>query len=523
MIPAAVAALVLASVALRIEGLGTWLWIDEALTVGLASQPVHEIPGLLRLDGSPPLYYLLLHGWMELFGTGEVATHALSLLFATATVPVGYWAGRGLFDRRAGIMVAVLAATSPFLSYFARETRMYSLVTLLALLVAASFLHAFVRGDPRATVWFAIALVVALYTHNWAIYLAVACGAALLPAAIASEAPGDVVRRGATALAAVGVAYLPWAFVLSRQIGDTGAPWAYTPRVREVVSEVAALVRDERVLVLLVVVVAAGVLDLLRRPRTTEGAKAWTLALLSVVPVGLGWLVAQAEPSWATRYLAVVVGPLLLLFGWGLARAGTTGVIALVVAVVLWVQPLTRLEGNIRFEVNAKSNAKALADSLDRRLGAGDLVIVAQPEAVPLFEHYMEERVRFATLWGEVERPMVMDWRDAGERLQAANVEDHLVPIVESLDPGAKIALVGPGGRIVPTDTEWIRTFHRRHGTWRRTLMMGPSTVFSERIASARRDRLVDEATPGPGAERDAPVAVPFSATIYDVVDPASR
>ena len=54
------------------------------------------------MDGSPPLYYLLLHGWMGLVGEGEAATRALSLIFALIAVPVAYWAGNAVFDRRTG-------------------------------------------------------------------------------------------------------------------------------------------------------------------------------------------------------------------------------------------------------------------------------------------------------------------------------------------------------------------------------------------------------------------------------------
>src|SRR5690348_16314444 len=56
-------------------------WMDEALSVGISSHSLSAIPGILRHDGSPPLYYLLLHVWMSIFGTSESATHALSLFF----------------------------------------------------------------------------------------------------------------------------------------------------------------------------------------------------------------------------------------------------------------------------------------------------------------------------------------------------------------------------------------------------------------------------------------------------------
>ena len=77
-----------ATLLLRTGILHSGYWIDEAITVGIASHGVGEIPGLLRLDGSPPLFYLLLHGWMAVAGTSEAATRALPLLFALLAVPV---------------------------------------------------------------------------------------------------------------------------------------------------------------------------------------------------------------------------------------------------------------------------------------------------------------------------------------------------------------------------------------------------------------------------------------------------
>ena len=60
----------LISLYLRTRALGASLWMDEGLSIGIASQPFFDIPGVLRQDGSPPLYYLMLHVWMEVFGTG---------------------------------------------------------------------------------------------------------------------------------------------------------------------------------------------------------------------------------------------------------------------------------------------------------------------------------------------------------------------------------------------------------------------------------------------------------------------
>ncbi len=115
------AVLLAISLLLRLEGMAVSLWLDEGISIGIASHPVGDIPGLLVQDGSPPLYYLLLHGWMNLFGDGPVAVRSLSLVAALAVVPVAFWAGRSLFGSRAGWIGAALAATSPYLGLRGRK------------------------------------------------------------------------------------------------------------------------------------------------------------------------------------------------------------------------------------------------------------------------------------------------------------------------------------------------------------------------------------------------------------------
>jgi mannosyltransferase len=87
-IAGALLAVTVVSALLRTGDLHAGFWIDEGIAVGIASHPLGDIPALLRQDGSPPLYYLLLHGWLALTGDGEAATRTLSLLFAAIAVPV---------------------------------------------------------------------------------------------------------------------------------------------------------------------------------------------------------------------------------------------------------------------------------------------------------------------------------------------------------------------------------------------------------------------------------------------------
>ena len=117
LLPAAVLlGLFVVSLYLRTNSLGESLWMDEGLSIGIASQPLFDIPGVLRVDGSPPLYYMLLSVWMDVFGDGPADTQGLSVAVALLAIPGGLWAGWSLFGRRAGLICAALCAVNPFLT-----------------------------------------------------------------------------------------------------------------------------------------------------------------------------------------------------------------------------------------------------------------------------------------------------------------------------------------------------------------------------------------------------------------------
>jgi uncharacterized membrane protein len=75
------------------------LWWDEAFSFLMATIP-SGIGEALRLENSPPLYYLALRFWVFVTGTSETTIRLLSALCGTLFVVTVLWAGRQLFDAR---------------------------------------------------------------------------------------------------------------------------------------------------------------------------------------------------------------------------------------------------------------------------------------------------------------------------------------------------------------------------------------------------------------------------------------
>lgn len=79
--------LVLAGVAFRFVQLPfSCVWLDEAFSIKLARGSMLQIVQTLSSDNGSPLFYFLLHGWMQLFGDGEYALTTLTVLLDCAAL-----------------------------------------------------------------------------------------------------------------------------------------------------------------------------------------------------------------------------------------------------------------------------------------------------------------------------------------------------------------------------------------------------------------------------------------------------
>jgi mannosyltransferase len=458
--------LTLISLALRVGQLGFHFWIDEGISVGIASHPLSQLPHLLREDGSPPLYYLLLHVWMQVFGHSEEATHELSLLFAMITVPVAYFSGATLFNRRTGAYCAVLAAGLPFLTSYAQETRMYSLLLLLSLVVATSFLHAFVYHRRAWIPVFALSLVATLYTHNWALFLGLMTFVGFL-VCVRLEPRAErrvLLRDGVIAFGAVALLYLPWLPTLLYQAQHTGAPWALPPILWSFTQGGYFIVGGRGAGVAILLGAGTGLIAIRNGGLADRRARLGVacLAVLGVGTVVLAWLYAKHTPAWAFRYLAVVVGPLLLLAGLGMARATKLGLITLLLVSAFWIlDPHTSL-------LDAKSNVASAAAKMASSDSPNTWVISTQPEQVPTLSYYLPKVTHFETPLGPVVDPRVVDWRNALNRFEHGSVHHTLVPMLRRLKPGQRLAFVQPGRFI--KQPRWMELIYTNSYYWARYL-----------------------------------------------------
>ena len=466
-LPAVVLVVLLAiSLVLRTDSLGESLWMDEGLSIGIASQPLFDIPGVLRVDGSPPLYYMLLSVWMDLVGDGPGETQALSVAIALLAVPGGMWAGWSLFGRRAGLVCAALCAVNPFLTQFAQETRMYSLMLVLSLLATAAFLHVFAFGRRGYLPLFFVLLALMLYTHNWGLFLSVGLVCALVPCWYVSENRHSFWKDALIGFGGAGLLYLPWLPTLLHQIQYTGAPWLNPPNFGAPVQISKSLLGGGTPTVALVLAGGSGLAAVLgRRVEDKERTAVLAGAVTVLATLAVAWVVSQVSPAWTTRYLGVLLGPMLLIAALGIARAGTLGIVALVIILGIWAIPRS-------YGLENKSNASDLRRDAVPELSEGDLVLSMQPEQGPLLAYHLEDiggapKLQFGSPLGLMENDRVMDWTDGFDRLEEATPATNLTPLLDNLPTGGRVLIVHPvTSRADDWDAPWTQLVRRRSAQW---------------------------------------------------------
>ena len=149
------------------------IWGDEGSSLLLARYSLADIWHHAAFDVHPPLYFMLLHGWIELFGDGIFAIRCLSALAGIAAVGMGVWLVDRLATRRAAILAGLLLALLPTAVRYSQEVRMYSLLGLLLIAATLALVYWIRRPQRhRYLAIYALLMTAALYTHYFAVLAA---------------------------------------------------------------------------------------------------------------------------------------------------------------------------------------------------------------------------------------------------------------------------------------------------------------------------------------------------------------
>jgi mannosyltransferase len=452
-------------------GLRFWassaLWLDEALTVNIARLPLHEIPGRLKQDGAPPLFYYLLHFWMRLFGQSDLATRSLSGILGVLTLPVAWLGARRFGGRTVAWTTVVLLASAPFAVYYSTESRMYALLILLTGCGILALQRALATPRPGNLIAVAVVTAALLYTQYWSMYLVAMVGLWLVLSALRARhrAPQSPAwRRPIPALVAVavgGLAFVPWLPTFIYQSKHTGTPWALPANFASVVNAVTGFTLNQasmstlstnqgRALSLIYFALAAlalfGIgrtgriveLDLHTRPRARSMSFVVIGTLFAAIAGGL-----LTSSAFSSRYASVIFLPFLLIVALGSATLlNARGRVAL-----LTVAVAAGLVLSVQSVRSQRTQALVVAQALAAHARGGDIVAFCPDQLGPATYRVVDNPAKYTMLtFPRGIGPQFVDWVDYSQASQAGNPATFASNLVHDAGSAHRIWLVWESG-----------------------------------------------------------------------------
>ena len=112
------------------------LWVDELYVFNLAnhSSVLTTISQTLTTDLHAPVFFVMVHYWIKLFGTQDSLLLVLPVMFSWLMIATGWFVCKKLFNTSAAVIYTLLATFNCLEIYYAKELKFYSLLPLLGLL-----------------------------------------------------------------------------------------------------------------------------------------------------------------------------------------------------------------------------------------------------------------------------------------------------------------------------------------------------------------------------------------------------
>jgi mannosyltransferase len=389
-------------------------WFDECFSVEAARLSWHDFVRLLWWrEANMSLYYVLLRGWLQVgstsglnLGFSPFFIRSLSVLCSLATLPVIFWLGSKLFDRRVGLIAAALMSCNAYSIRYAQEARSYSLFVLLATLSSGFFVACVRKPSPseRSRRGYVLASVLAVYAHLYALLLVIAQWLSWRGIEGSQESGSRVAMTSATRLIAMrrawiwmGLAFLP----LMAFVAKTGAGpirWIHRPGVHDLLDFGERLAGNDGLPLLLLYAAAclAAIMPLRRRLfRRGAGWEVWRVQFLLIwllFPVALTVILSLARPVFLARYLIFCLPALILLAATGLSNLRKTWMMFVCLAAML----VFSLQGTFSYYDHdfdlGRDGSEAAANYIYDHAEPGDAILFHIAEARIPYEFFSSQR-----------------------------------------------------------------------------------------------------------------------------------
>lgn len=378
-------------------------WGDEAASIMSAERSLPSLFGLLdNVDAVHGLYYLFLHGWIDLFGASELSTRMPSAIAIGVAAAGTVVLARFFMGSRVAIGGGLVFALIPRVTYMGTEARSTAIATAIAVWLTVLLVHTLRSGTAsrrrQVMLWLGYSLLLALGMYVF-LFLALVLPVHAVVVVVAGRHPlrrsgvvwrGVVAWLGASALGVLLAAPILLAGTSQReQIAFIGR------RPTVLVTEAAVMQWFDTIPVAIMawsLIIVAALAVFLRH----SGPHRAGLPGRAGLTIFLAWMVLPSAillvgtqlvtPMYSLRYLSLCAPAVGVVIAVGVAALANNWLrAASVVALVAVIVPAYAVQRG-DFGKNEGSDWRMVADVIAARAMPGDGVVFDQsvrPSRVP--------------------------------------------------------------------------------------------------------------------------------------------
>jgi len=390
--------IVLTGIVLRVYNLGAEsIWYDESISIAVSKLSITDqlTWNIVQNESNPPFYYIVLHFWIPLFRDSEFISRLPSVVFGSLSIPAIYAVGKLMFNKRVGLLAALVLAVSVLHINYSQEARGYTLMVLLTLFSFYSLLRMTGNRKRLYGVIYVISNVLLMYTHYYGALIVLLQNIFYFTLFLRDRKAGEIdLRRWLTLQAVTGLLFLPgfllWAKVtLSIQRGF----WVPEPTLGSVAGYFTAYAGSGLLLIVFVMFALLSVVgfqnikdsrrlknflqDFGNVPESlgiTSGSVMYLLILWLLVPILIPFIISMTStPVLVFRYTICASLAFYLLVSKGISNLANN---RLVLAVSVVIVALSFVNVYKLYERIDKPQWREAMKGIETDAGYGDIVLI---------------------------------------------------------------------------------------------------------------------------------------------------
>lgn len=392
--------------------------LDEAQSIWFTTKSIPTIISLSAEDVHVPLYILILHYWVQIFGSTIAIVRLFSFVFFLITIPIYYLFVRESSTEEVAITAVCLFVLSPFILWYSAEGRNYALFTLISTLSSLTFMRVHTSNMKHSKLPYFIATIIGVYTHyffllliftQWLYYVGVR-----LVKVINASYPSFRSRLKAfftidifayTGLVLVSVLTLiPWIYLFIKAgAGSSTSPLIPPPTTYNLFQTYINFIFGfqssavQNILISfwpILTIFLFLVFTIRRKVRINDLGY---LVMVTFIPVLIAYLASFIKPVFLTRYLIFVTPSLFFIIAWVLINSfrKITSWAILTTFIVLFGFIIFQ---SISLGNPVKENYQQVAEYLNHYATPSDIIVATAPFTIYPIEYTYKGTTRIATM-----------------------------------------------------------------------------------------------------------------------------